>query len=240
MSDRPAMSDNAPKTLAEAAYLKLRQDILSGKLKPGTRLRFAEIAKDYEAGISTLREALSRLTSDRLVIAEGQRGFGVSPISLNELWDITRLRSDLESAALEEAIEVGTDAWEGDVLSYLHRLLKLERREGSIPPLLTEEGAQLHKLFHMSLISPCPSVWRLRVIDVLYDHSERYRRLQTSYHSSVLHSADEHESIAMAVIARDSARATAMLKQHLERTAEMLASIKDLWSEAVEPASMTA
>jgi DNA-binding GntR family transcriptional regulator len=71
------MSDNAPKTLGEAAYLKLRQDILSGKLKPGTRLRFAEIAKDYEAGVSTLREALSRLTSDRLVIAEGQRGFGV-------------------------------------------------------------------------------------------------------------------------------------------------------------------
>ena len=125
-----AMIENPPKTLAEAVYIRLRQDILSGKLKPGSKLRFAEIAKSYDAGISTLRESLSRLTADRLVIAEGQRGYRVSPISLSELWDITRLRADLESAALQEAIDVGTDAWEGEVLSYLHRLMKLESRHG--------------------------------------------------------------------------------------------------------------
>jgi GntR family transcriptional regulator, carbon starvation induced regulator len=224
-----AMIENSPKTLAEAVYIRLRQDILSGKLKPGSKLRFAEIAKSYDAGISTLRESLSRLTADRLVIAEGQRGYRVSPISLSELWDITRLRADLESAALQEAIDVGTDAWEGEVLSYLHRLMKLESRHGETPLLSTEEGAYVHKLFHMSLISPCPSVWRLRVIDVLYDQSERYRRLQTSYLSSMLHSGEEHKAIAMATISRNKSRATALLTLHLERTAEMLAGLKDLW-----------
>jgi GntR family carbon starvation induced transcriptional regulator len=223
------MIQNPPKTLAEAVYIRLRQDILSGNLKPGSKLRFAEITKRYDAGISTLRESLSRLTADRLVIAEGQRGFRVPPISLSELWDITRLRADLESAALEESIDVGSDAWEGEVLSYLHRLIKLESRRGTTPLLLTEEGAHLHKLFHMSLVSPCPSVWRLRVIDVLYDQSERYRRLQTSYLSSVLNSAEEHQAIAMAAISRNKSRATALLTLHLEKTADMLAGIQELW-----------
>ncbi len=223
-------TQQAPKTLAEAVYVRLRADILSGKLKPGSKLRFADLTKNYEAGVSTFRESLSRLTADRLVIAEGQRGFRVSPISLSELWDITRLRAEIESAALEEAIDAGGDAWEAEIVANLHRLLKVELRHVKTPPLLTEEGARLHKLFHMSLVSACPSIWRLRVIDVLYDHSERYRRLQTAYLSAMLKSSQEHKEIANAVLGREKIRATSMLKAHLEKTARLLGDMKDLWT----------
>ncbi len=219
-----------PKTLAEAVYVRLRADILSGKLKPGSKLRFADLTKNYEAGISTFRESLSRLTADRLVTAEGQRGFRVSPISLHELWDITRLRAEIESAALEESIDAGGDAWEAEIVSSLHRLLKLERRTEKTPLLLTEEGSQLHKLFHMSLLAACPSIWRLRVVDVLYDHSERYRRLQTAYLSAMLNSSEEHKEIADAVIGREKPRATSLLRAHFEKTAQLLGDIEDLWT----------
>jgi GntR family transcriptional regulator, carbon starvation induced regulator len=80
------------------------------------------------------------------------------------------------------------------------------------------------------LLSACPSIWRLRVIDVLYSHSERYRRLQTSYLSGMLNSAQEHREIAAAAVARQKSRATALLTLHLEKTAEMLAGIHDLWT----------
>ena len=220
----------APKTLAEAVYVRLRADILSGKLKPGSKLRFADLTKNYEAGISTFRESLSRLTADRLVTAEGQRGFRVSPISLSELWDITGLRSEIESAALEESIEAGGDAWEAEIVVSLHRLLQVEKRHEKTPLLLTEEGAQLHKRFHMSLIAACPSIWRLRVIDVLYDHSERYRRLQTAYLSAMLNSSEEHKDIANAVLGREKASATSLLRAHFEKTARLLGDIDDLWS----------
>ena len=223
-------TQQAPKTLAEAVYVRLRADILSGKLKPGSKLRFADLTKNYEAGISTFRESLSRLTADRLVTAEGQRGFRVSPISLHELWDITRLRAEIESAALEESIDAGGDAWEAEIVSNLHRLLKLENRNEKTPLLLTEEGSQLHKLFHMSLLAACPSIWRLRVVDVLYDHSERYRRLQTAYLSAMLNSSEEHRDIANAVLGREKARATSLLRAHFEKTAQLLGDIEDLWT----------
>lgn len=224
-----AASEMPPRTLAEAVYRQLRQDILNGQHKPGSKLRFASLGATYEASMSTLREALSRLTADRLVIAEGQRGFRVAPISLNEMWDISRLRAEMESVALAEAIDAGDDVWEANILSALHRLLKLDDRRSGTPLMLSEEGALLHKQFHWALVCASPSVWRLRVIDVLYDQSERYRRLQTSYLSGMLNSAEEHREIATATVARNKSRAVALLTLHLEKTADMLAEIPDLW-----------
>ena len=95
--------------------------------------------------------------------------------------------------------------------------------------LLTEAGARLHKQFHFSLIAASPSVWRLRVIDVLYDHSERYRRLQTTHMERGLNSAREHEEMASAVIERRKRVAVKLMQMHLHRTAEMLASIESIW-----------
>lgn len=218
-----------PKTLSEAVYRRLRADILSGKLKPGIKLRFVDLKTKYAAGMSTLRESLSRLTADRLVIAQGQRGFRVAPISRAELFDITALRAEIESAALAASIDAGDDAWESNVVASLHRLSKLESREIAMPTLLSEEGAQLHRLFHMSLVSACPSEWRLRVVEILYDQSERYRRLQTSYLPDVRNSPQEHREIMEATIGRDKQRAVKLLQLHMERTATALSTVEELW-----------
>jgi len=229
IAEPPMLQVVPPKTIGEAVYVRLREDILNGVHAPRAKLMFAELTATYATSMGTLREALTRLAADRLVVAEGQRGFRVAPISLSELWDITRLRSEMESAALVEAMEQGDDAWEAQIVSSLHMLTKLEKRQSKAPALLTEVGARLHKQFHFSLIAASPSVWRLRVVDVLYDHSERYRRLQTTHMPRGLTSAPEHEEIAAAVIGRRKRVAVKLMDAHLQRTAEMLASIEALW-----------
>ncbi|HUJ87673.1 MAG TPA: GntR family transcriptional regulator [Burkholderiales bacterium] len=225
----PAVPNSAPKTLAEAVYRQMRQDILSGKLKPGAKLRFSELKANYAAGMSTLRESLSRLTADRLVIAEGQRGFRVAPISRSELFDITALRTEVESTALEASIDAGNDEWESNVVASLHRLSKLEERGAEGPALLSEEGARLHRVFHMSLLGACPSVWRLRVVEVLYDQSERYRRLQSSYLPDIRNSPREHREIMEATIGRQKKRAVKLLRAHIEKTTTALSTVEELW-----------
>jgi hypothetical protein len=75
----------------------------------------------------------------------------------------------------------------------------------------------------MSLVNASQSIWRLRLIDVLYDQSERYRRLQASYISGMLNSAEEHR--AAAAIACDKQNATRLLGLHLKKTAEMVVTI---------------
>ena len=82
----------------------IRTDILDGTLDPGQKLRLESLRGSYPAGIGTLREILSRLTAERLVVAEGQKGFEVAPLSNSDREDIAALRRLLECHALEEAI----------------------------------------------------------------------------------------------------------------------------------------
>ena len=86
-------------TIGDRAYRRIRGDILQGRLAPGEKLKLDRLKEDYGVSVSTLREVLSRLSSEKLVVAEGQRGFEVAPVSVEELKDIASLRLLLEAGA---------------------------------------------------------------------------------------------------------------------------------------------
>ncbi|MDI3567508.1 GntR family transcriptional regulator [Bradyrhizobium sp. Arg816] len=67
-----------------------------------------QIAERFAVSLGAVREALSRLTSDRLVVAEPQRGFMVAPISAADLIDLTAVRIDIETRCLRSSIMRGT------------------------------------------------------------------------------------------------------------------------------------
>jgi DNA-binding GntR family transcriptional regulator len=94
-----------PSRPAELAYRRIRADILFGRLPPGRKLKLDRLREDYTASVSTLREILSRLSSEKLVVAEGQRGFEVAPVSAKNLKEIAALRRLLEGTALEQSFE---------------------------------------------------------------------------------------------------------------------------------------
>jgi DNA-binding GntR family transcriptional regulator len=221
--------DAKEKTLAERIYKQLRRDILGGKLEPAIKLRFEFLHNHYEASTSTLRESLSRLAAEGLVVAEGQRGFRVAPVSPKDLWDITRLRQQLETEAIRRAIAVGDDHWEAEVVAAYHRLSKLKDKKTGRLTLLADENVERHRAFHFSLFSACDSPWLIRFLSTLYDHSERYRRFSTLYATEPRASDEEHRQIMDAVLRRDARLATTLLHDHLERTAQVVGSIADSW-----------
>jgi Bacterial regulatory proteins, gntR family len=114
-----------PKTQAEAAYRHLRRDIRAGLLAPRRWLWLTELRETYGFGWSPLREALFLLTAENLVVAEGQRGFRVAPISEADFDDLLTLRNKLEDEALRVSIALGDDAWEAAIVAALHRIRKL-------------------------------------------------------------------------------------------------------------------
>ena len=73
---------SASRTLIERAYEQLRDDIVDGHLPPDEKLRVEHLKARYGVSAGTLREAITRLVSDALVITEGQRGFRVAPIAV--------------------------------------------------------------------------------------------------------------------------------------------------------------
>ena len=227
-AQKPDSADaEEPRTLVEAAYRRLRRDIIEGVRRPGEKLRVEHLKDAYDVGAGTLREALQLLITDALVVAQGQRGFRVAPISLTDFQDITNTRVLLETEALRQSIELGDDAWEADVLSAFHRLSRAEEKlEG---PDATREEWELaareewelrNRIFHEVLISACPSRWLRHFQTILYRQSERYRRLSLFNHPIPRDVHAEHLAIVDAVIARDAPAATRILADHIMRTLE--------------------
>src|SRR3954470_13810051 len=109
-------------SIADRAYARIRTDIIFGRLEPGARLRLDALAERYGASVSTLREILSRLTSDGFVVAEGQRGFQVAPVSPAGFEDVAAMRLLLEEYALPLSFAAGDLEWEGRVVASHHKL----------------------------------------------------------------------------------------------------------------------
>ncbi|MBK7462721.1 MAG: FCD domain-containing protein [Betaproteobacteria bacterium] len=205
-----------PKTLVESAYRCLRRDIIEGHLAPGEKLRVEHLEDDYGVGAGTLREALSLLISDALVVSQGQRGFRVAPVSLEDIEDITNTRVMLECEALRQSIAMGDDAWEGDLLAAYHRLSKAEEKLSD--PAAREEWEARNRIFHEVLISACPSRWIKHFLSILYHQAERYRRLSLYLQPIPRDVHAEHESLFNATMARDADKATAAMAEHIQLT----------------------
>ena len=205
-------------TLAERAALRLRSGILSGELRPGDRLGVVEIARQYDMGTTPVREGLSRLVAQGLVVAIGRRGFRVSDISRADLADLTQLRALVEVEGLRLAFQHGEDGWEAEILASLHRLKSLGRRAGMEALERTPDYDVLHKAFHMSLLAACGSPRLLEAASTLYDQAYRYRRLMLRRLTDPDHFVAVHETLAEVVLARDHARAAPLLSAHLETT----------------------
>lgn len=225
-----AVRDSAPereagRTLVETAYATLRRGILEGVYEPGAKLRTEELRARYNLSGSTIREALTRLLGEALVTAEGQRGFRVAPISVEDFADLTRVRKLLETESLRQAIEHGDDLWEAGVVAAYHRLSRVEEKLAEDPEAYLEEWEERNREFHRALAAGCPSRWLHQLNAMLYQQSERYRRIALSRRAIPRDVHAEHEAIRDAALARDGDLACKLLGEHIDRTLGAISAI---------------
>ena len=216
-------SDNDRRTITTILTERIRQDVLTGALAPGTRLTLKDLADRYEAGVIPLREALSRLSSTGFITAEERRGFRVTDISADEIVDVQTQRAELESMALRNSIERGTVQWEADVMSAHHKLFQFHKDLDDHLLVGNMEYEKLHTAFHLQLLSACGSQWLLRFITTLIEHGTRYRQIGMHLlpaKQPERNIAQEHKAIMEASLARDADLACALLKAHYRRTSD--------------------
>jgi DNA-binding GntR family transcriptional regulator len=209
-------------TLANMAYMRLRADLLACRLAPGQSIRINEVSVLLNTNPIAVREALSKLSSEGLVIAEPQKGFRATPISAEELRDLTRVRIEIENLCLRAAIEAGDINWESGIVAALHRLLRTSVRDPDDHDLNSETWTDNHRLFHEALTKGCDSPLLLDFRTVLFARSERYRRFSISLAPRERDLDTEHKHIADAVLLRDIPRATNLMAEHLQTTTDIL------------------
>ena len=228
IASQPGNRPGGVPTQTTIAIERLRADIVSGRLRPNEKLRVQALAEHYGFAASALREALSRLVTDALVVAEDQRGFRVSPVSRESLIELTEARVGIECLALRRAIEFGDVAWESAVIGAFHRL----SRCSEMPD--TNSGDMLqwsvcHQDFHHVLIAACRSKWLIYFSNLMYQQSERYRMLATLTRPKRKRNVpEEHEGLMSAVVERDADRACTLIAAHFHETTRLLLEADDL------------
>lgn len=208
----------APRSQASAAYERLREDILAGRLQPGERLKVAEIAGALEVSPGAVREALSRLVPERLVVFRDQKGFVVAPLSIEDLEDLTDLRCEVEAIALRRSVLRGDVGWEGSVLAAAHRLRRTKILT-SADRSLNRDWVERHRTFHRTLVSACGSPRLLDLLAQLYEQSERYRSLSfPTLGESERDRQGEHQALADAALDRNADGLVELTIKHFRET----------------------
>jgi len=210
MSNRFANAD----TVGERVYRRLRADILFGRLAPSQRLKLDAMKEAYGVSISTLRELLSRLTSEGLIVAESARGFEVAPVSPENFREIANLRQLLECHALERSFAAGDLDWEGRVVAAHHKLALMEKRAAANGGVQNELLKRYDWEFHQALLSACGSKVLLEAHGEIFDKYLRYLMIAVVFRGEI--AVQEHRQLLDYALARDAKAAQAVLVKHIQ------------------------
>lgn len=210
-------------TRTEAAYSRLHEAIVNGSLAPGQKLLLRNLIDETGFGASSLREALSRLVSDRLVRVSGQRGYWVEEISREAFEDILELRLLLEPEGLVRSVANATPDWEVAVIDAHEKLARVEEALDGDRDALGRQWELGNRAFHHALIQNCGSPWLLHFVEMLAEQSERYRRKGISSHAVPKEKLlAEHKAICDAALERNGPLAGELLKAHIRNSAKGL------------------
>jgi DNA-binding GntR family transcriptional regulator len=207
----PSPDQESP-TLGNDVFARLRADIITSRLPPGTKLRLNDLREAYGVGFSPLRQALSRLAENRLVTAIGQRGFRVREVSAEDIMDISMVRKEVEAFALRLAIKTGDGLWEAQLVNAGESLAALQKPSKKATEDVWEAR---HREFHRALVAACKSPCLLHLHELLCDQFDRYRRLSAK---SRLPNAPRwliHKEIMDAALARKADKAVKLLEAHI-------------------------
>jgi DNA-binding GntR family transcriptional regulator len=209
-------------TASDNTYRRIRSDIIFGHLAPGEKLRLERLRGLYATSVSTLREVLYRLFSEGLVAAEGQRGFEVVGISIENFREVAAMRNLLEGHALRESFASGDIEWEGHIVAAYHKLSRLEAKMLDGEHEQTMQWKQYDREFHHALISACGSRALLETHAIIFDQFLRYQILAVVFRGNA--AADEHKALLDCALARDAETALTILERHISACVEFTAT----------------
>jgi len=201
----------------ERVHAALRESILRGTYKPGSRLILSRLADEHGISFIPVREALQRLEAERMVRIEPNRGATVTEISIEDMTDIYETRLVLEDHAIRQAVAKITPEALAEAEAALEEM-RLRFGRGDEPA-----AYEAHERFHFRLYEAAGSAWTEHLVRFLWSSAERYVRLAAAVRPEPDAFVAEHREILEAVERRDADLAAARLADNLRTTERLLA-----------------
>jgi len=166
---RSAVRPIEARLVSDQVVIELRRSIVSGQLKPGEGLSLRKLADALGVSFIPVRDALKVLETEGLIVNPPGRSATVSPLDLDELRGIYRVRLLLEPDLARRACPDISAA-------ELDRLYDLAGELGRLDRSMADTY-QDHSAFHYGLLRPATSAWDTRILHLLWTASERYVRI---------------------------------------------------------------
>ncbi len=196
--------------LSVRVYNAMKRDIIRGVHAQGEPLNEKDLAKRYKASRTPVREAALRLQEDRLLRIVPNRGYFVSPITLQELSDIYEYRAAVECAAAELAARKATDS---ELLQKLVELAESSYQPGSVESYM--DFIEADTVFHVGIARLSRNQMLIRAVNEARCQMERimYAAIDIHYFGEV--PTREHRAIMQAIIAHDPDAARRHMYDHI-------------------------
>jgi len=207
-------------TSGAAIYRDLQRQIVTMGLKPGTALGEQMLADRYGVSRTPVREAVIRLSEERLVDVRPQQGTFVSRLDLALIPEAVVIRQALEGATARRAAMLATEA----DIARLDDIIAEQRfhRDRSAIDRFMNSDEEFHEA--IAAAAGLPGVWSyLRPAKV---HIDRARWLTVPFLGRMTPVVGEHEEIRNALARHDPETAVRMMTSHLEAVIPDIASLK--------------
>lgn len=210
----PIVTDDVP-SLADRAYLNLREAIVEGTLLPGTKLSERSLAAMLGVSPQPVREALRRLEGEGMAETRPRSGTYVAELTTERLLEMGRIRAALEAVAANIVARRRSDV---DIAALRFRMTAIRSASAAGDErLLAVANATLHATIH-AITGNALLIRSLQAVNAYYHISTR--RILTRK-NEISSSLAEHQAIVDAIIAGEPDQAEALMRAHTLRSVEM-------------------
>ena len=208
--------DNEYLPLRDVVFNTLRQEILTGKMKPGERLMEIHLANKLGVSRTPIREAIRKLELEGLVIMIPRKGAEVAQISWKSLKDVLEVRRALDVLAIELACERMTQ----EELESLYRAC--ESFEEATKTKDTRKIAEADVAFHDIIVASTGNKRLIQLVNNLSEQMYRYRFeyiKDSSQHRMLI---EEHKEMYRSIQNKDKIAAADVVKKHIDNQEEAI------------------
>jgi DNA-binding GntR family transcriptional regulator len=211
----PALTIHQPeaagaRSLADQAYYRLRELIVTLELPPGSIVNERELMARLGLGRTPVREALRALARERLVEVYPRRGIFVSSVNVRDLAGLSEARAVLESFAARAAAERSTAADRELTEALLEELAGTAngRDERGLIDLDQRIHRHVYRCAHNPFLAATLDEYYVLTLRIWFLALDRVARLDAAVH--------EHRALLEAIRDRDPDRAEAAMLAHVQ------------------------
>jgi len=209
------------KPLRDVVFDELRNLILTGKIKPGTRMMEVELANEMGVSRTPIREAIRKLEEEGLVIIEPRKGAYVSEVSVLDIVNVLEVRENLDGLSSYLAAERISEKGKVKLVDVSNRFNDAVEF-GEMSKMI-----EYDTLFHKIIVEETNNDYLVSIMEKLQELVLRFRYIYYKDFRRAEEMPLEHKKICDAIVKGIAGTARSESELHIRRLKDMIIKESD-------------